>query len=138
MQHDELGLRIVSNDLVDFEENIYLKKLTVENLRDEEREVRLFLSQDFQIYGNEIGDTAAYKPENSSLLHYKGEKYSLANIWANHKFGIIFMPRAIKEPGKTPKMVFSVAIRSPKERSIRLSRFHSSCSRTEKSFATIG
>jgi len=90
MQHDELGLRIVSNDLVDFEENIYLKKLTVENLRDEEREVRLFLSQDFQIYGNEIGDTAAYKPENSSLLHYKGERYFLANIWANHKFGIDF------------------------------------------------
>jgi len=27
--NDELGLKIVSNDLVDFEENIYLKKLTV-------------------------------------------------------------------------------------------------------------
>lgn len=90
MLHEELGLKIVSNDLVDFEENIYLKKLTVENLWDEKREVRLFLSQDFQISGNEIGDTAAFKPENRSLLHYKGERYFLTNIWANHKFGIDF------------------------------------------------
>lgn len=88
--HEELGLKIVSNDLVDFEENIYLKKLTVENLWDERREVRMFLCQDFQISGNEIGDTAAFKPENNSLLHYKGERYFLTNIWANHKFGIDF------------------------------------------------
>lgn len=86
--HQDLGVRIWSHDLVDFEENLYLKKWTVENLWDEEREIRLFFTHDFQIYGNEIGDTAAYKPENRTLLHYKGERYFLVNIWANNKFGI--------------------------------------------------
>ncbi len=87
--HDELGLRITANDLVDFEENIYLKKLTVENLwDDDEREVRLFLTHPFHIYGNDIGDTAAYKPVNNCLLHYKGERYFLVNILANNKYGI--------------------------------------------------
>jgi glucoamylase len=86
--HEEFGLKIISQDLVDFEENIYLKKLIVENLQDKKREVRLMLCQDFEISGNDIGDTAAFKPENNSLLHYKGERYFLINIWANHKFGI--------------------------------------------------
>ncbi len=88
--HQELGLRIWVNDLVDFEENIFLKKIHVENLWDEEREVRLFLAHDFRIYGNAIGDTAAFKPENNTLLHYKGERYFLVNIFANNKFGIDF------------------------------------------------
>lgn len=98
--NDELGLKIVSNDLVDFEENLYLKKLTVENLRDEKREVRLFLCQDFEISGNDVGNTAAYKPENNSLLHYKGERYFLVNIWANHKFGIDFFATGSHETWK--------------------------------------
>ena len=85
---DEMGLRIVMNDMVDFEENIYLKKLTVENFWDHEREIRLFLTHPFHISGNEIGDTAAFKPENLSIIHYKGERYFLANIFANSKFGI--------------------------------------------------
>lgn len=88
MLHEGLGIRIVSNDLVDFEKNIYLKQLTVENLWDQERDIKLFLAQDFYIYGNPIGNTAAFKPENRSLLHYKAERYFLVNIWANYKFGI--------------------------------------------------
>lgn len=86
--HDEMGLRIAINDLVDFETNIYLKKLTVENLWDEEREVKLFLTHAFNIYGNEIGDTAAHMPETNCLVHYKRERYFLVNIFANGKYGI--------------------------------------------------
>lgn len=88
--NEELGLRIWINDLVDFEENIFLKKLQVENLWDNERDVKLFLAHDFRIYGNAIGDTAAFRPENNTLLHYKGERYFLVNIFANNKFGIDF------------------------------------------------
>lgn len=81
-------LRIEANDLVDFEEDIYLKKVTVHNLTDEVKEVRLFLVHDFHIYGNDIGDTAAYMPENKSLVHYKGERYFLINTFANNMFGV--------------------------------------------------
>lgn len=82
------ALRIIANDLVDFQENIYLKRLSVENLAPSEREVRLFFGQSFTIYGNEIGDTAVYRPDVKALLHYKGDRYFLINTFANKKFGV--------------------------------------------------
>jgi GH15 family glucan-1,4-alpha-glucosidase len=84
----QLNIRIMANDLVDFHENIYLKKLIVENLSDETQEIRLFLCTDFHIYGNTIGDTAAFRPEVNGILHYKGERYFLINGCANNKCGI--------------------------------------------------
>lgn len=83
-----LDIRIVVNDCVDFHEDIYVKKIIVENLSDEEREVRLFLCHDFHIYGNNIGDTAAFRPEVNGLLHYKGDRYFLINACANNKCGL--------------------------------------------------
>jgi glucoamylase len=97
--NDALALRIVVNDCVDFHENIYLKKITVHNLSDREREVRVFLAQDFHIYGNEIGDTAEFRPEESALLHYKGERYFLVNIYANGKYGLEQFATGNKETG---------------------------------------
>jgi len=84
------NLILTFNDLVDFEENIYLKKITLKNTTDKEINSRIYLGHDFHIYGNDIGDTAAYKPENQSLIHYKNERYFLINVLANHKFGIDF------------------------------------------------
>ncbi|HEX2768678.1 MAG TPA: hypothetical protein VHN12_05300, partial [Geobacteraceae bacterium] len=40
--HRELGILLACRDAVDFHENIYLREITVENMRPEEREVRLF------------------------------------------------------------------------------------------------
>lgn len=95
--HENWQLRIIINDLVDFHENIFMKKIAVFNLSNEEKEVRLFLAQDFHILGNDIGDTAAFRPEVSGLLHYKGERYFLINVFANKKFGIDFFATGNKE-----------------------------------------
>ncbi|MFQ5712708.1 MAG: glycoside hydrolase family 15 protein [Candidatus Scalinduaceae bacterium] len=84
----KLNIRIIANDLVDFHENIYVKKLSIENLSNEMQEVRIFLCHDFHIYGNDIGDTAVFRPEVNGLLHYKGERYFLINACANNKCGI--------------------------------------------------
>ncbi len=81
-------LKIQFNDIVDYEENIYLRKITLENLSGKEKDVRLFLAHDFSIFGNAIGDTAAFFPENRTLFHYKGDRYFLINIYANHMFGV--------------------------------------------------
>lgn len=86
--NESLGIRIWVNDLVDFTKNIYLKKLTVENLSDDGMEVKLFLSHHFNIFGNEVGDTAAYKPDEKSVVHYKGSRYFLINARANNQYGI--------------------------------------------------
>lgn len=98
---DSLKLKIRVNDCVDFVENIYLRNIHVENLEDREREIRLFLAHDFHICGTDIGDTAAFRPENRSLIHYKNDRYFLINILANNKFGIDFFATGNKETGSS-------------------------------------
>lgn len=95
--NEQMGLKIICNDLVDYQENIYLKKFTVENLSHKERDVRIFMCHDFHISSSDIGGTAAFRPEVNGLLHYKGEYYFLVNIFANKKFGIDYFACGNKE-----------------------------------------
>ncbi len=88
LSSEELGLKVVLNDLVDFHENVFLRKLTVEDKAGRERDVRIFFSHPFEINGNAIGDTAALRPEIQGLVHYKGDRYFLVNAFANNKAGI--------------------------------------------------
>jgi GH15 family glucan-1,4-alpha-glucosidase len=77
LYHPELGLLMTCRDAVDFHENIYLREIRVENLQSAPRRVELFFSQDMDISGNSIGDTAAYDPRSGGLVHYKGARYFL-------------------------------------------------------------
>lgn len=79
LYHRELGLILVCRDAVDFHENIYLREVEAENLFPEERDIRFFFCQDFNISGNSVGDTAAFDPETGGVVHYKGGRYILAN-----------------------------------------------------------
>ncbi|MFZ2655718.1 MAG: hypothetical protein WAX69_12375 [Victivallales bacterium] len=73
----------------------------MENLSDNPLELRIFIGQDFRISGNKIGVTAAFRPENNCLVHYKGERYFLVNIFANKKYGIDHFATGNKEvPGQ--------------------------------------
>ncbi|MEE9543439.1 MAG: glycoside hydrolase family 15 protein, partial [Thermodesulfobacteriota bacterium] len=100
LENAELGVRIVANDLVDFHENIYLKRLTIENLTDAELDLRVFFCHDYHIYGNDIGDTAAYRPETGGVLHYKDRRYFLANVMAGEKSGVERFSIGKNEHGK--------------------------------------
>ena len=75
----DLELLITCRDAVDFNENVYLREITVENMRPEKRRVELFFSQDFDISGNSVGDTATYDPQTGGIVHYKGSRYFLIN-----------------------------------------------------------
>ena len=74
-----LNLRLVSQDIVDFHENLYLRQITVENLNEDERTVRLFFAQDLHISGHEVGDSAYYEPERRAVFHYKGKRWFMSN-----------------------------------------------------------
>jgi len=84
----ELGLLFSCNDVVDFHENVFIKGVTVENLVGLKREIRLFFSNDFSIYGNNIGDTAALDPGTGGIIHYKAARYFLANGMTENSEGI--------------------------------------------------
>ncbi|MBB3108585.1 oligosaccharide amylase [Paenibacillus phyllosphaerae] len=81
--HSSLGIRLVIYDGVHQREPILLRTVEVFNEWDNEREVRLFFHQDLSIGESEVGDTAAFLPENGSLFHYKRNFYFMFNGWSD-------------------------------------------------------
>jgi oligosaccharide amylase len=81
LTNKKLGIQIHCSDTVASHENIFLRRLRVENLKDAERDIRIFLHHDFRIYENKVGDTAFYDPENLALVHYKKHRYFLINTF---------------------------------------------------------
>lgn len=79
LYNEELDLLVSAQDAVDFHEDIYVREIQIENLRPKPREIRIFLSHDFSIYGNDVGDTAAYDPQTGGVVHYKAARYFLLN-----------------------------------------------------------
>ncbi|MEO6656246.1 MAG: glycoside hydrolase family 15 protein [Pyrinomonadaceae bacterium] len=77
--NEKLGVKLVCNDTVTSHDNIFLRRVLIENLRDSKRDIRIFLHHDFRIYENKVGDTAFYDPENFALVHYKKHRYFLIN-----------------------------------------------------------
>lgn len=77
LTNETLGLRLRCYDAVDADANVYLRKITVRNLREEPRQLKLFLHHDFALYGNGIGDTAMYEPHSRSVIHYKAKRFVL-------------------------------------------------------------
>jgi glucoamylase len=78
-QNEQLGLRLHCYDAVDPEANVYLRRISVRNLREDARDIKLFLHHDLSVYGNGVGDTAMFDPESRSIIHYKGRRYFLIN-----------------------------------------------------------
>jgi GH15 family glucan-1,4-alpha-glucosidase len=58
LQNETLGLALRCQDAVDFQLNVYIKQIEVIDVAGRPRDVRLFFSHDFHLYGHEIGDTA--------------------------------------------------------------------------------
>jgi GH15 family glucan-1,4-alpha-glucosidase len=79
IKNSELGVEMEINDAVHNFMDIFLRKVTLKNITDTTKEVRLFFTQDFHIYGYEAGDTALYEPTLHSLIHYKRKRYFLIN-----------------------------------------------------------
>ncbi len=78
-RHERLGLELQLNDGIHQRESIYLKRVVVRNLREYERDVRVFFHHDLMIDGNEVGDTAAFYPSNRTVFHYKRSSYFMFN-----------------------------------------------------------
>jgi glucoamylase len=86
--HKEFQIKLECADCVDFYENVYLRHITVSNLSNQRRDVRLFLSHDFNLYGTKVGDTAFYDPGTKSVIHYKARRYLLVNCCDPNHCGV--------------------------------------------------
>ena len=79
-EHAGLGLTLLFEDVVYNEKNIVIRKVRVQNKRNEERTVKLFFCHEFQIYESFRGDTAYFDPISHTIIHYKGRRVFLINL----------------------------------------------------------
>ena len=81
--HWGLGLKLVCRDCVDFDRDVYVRKVEVENLLPPSpapRDLRLFWHHDFNLNESSEGNTAYYAPKLKAMIHYKGKTWMLANV----------------------------------------------------------
>ncbi len=78
--NSEEGLRLEFRDAVECREDIFLREIEVKNQRDRVRTVILFFHQTLSLSGSEVGDTCFYHPEQDAVIHYKRNRYVLAQV----------------------------------------------------------
>ncbi len=101
LKNKALGLELRCSDAVDLDLDVYIKKIEVTNLHRKKRQVRLFFSHDFHLYGNDIGDTAYFHPRTRSIIHYKTNRYFLINCGKAEKWGVDYYACGDREvPGR--------------------------------------
>ncbi|HEX3568374.1 MAG TPA: glycoside hydrolase family 15 protein [Candidatus Saccharimonadales bacterium] len=72
MQSDRFQVELLFNDFVDSDFNAFCRRITVNNLSDQYKNVRIFMHQVFQISRAGRADTALFVPEENYILDYKG------------------------------------------------------------------
>jgi GH15 family glucan-1,4-alpha-glucosidase len=82
-----LGLDMTLSDTVDFDRDLFLRRVVLRNERDAVRRVRLYMHFDPHLWGNAIGDTIFYDPEINGLIAYKGMRYVLMNGSVDDAYG---------------------------------------------------
>lgn len=88
LKNEALALELRCSDVVDLDLNVYVKKIEVTNIRADDRQVRLFFSHEFYLYGNDIGGTAYFDPRSCSIIHYKIHRYFLISCQAQEHWGV--------------------------------------------------
>ena len=71
----KIGVVLEFDDAVDAHMNAFLRNIHVVNMREYEREIRLFTHQAFAIGDSKSNtDTAQYLPDSDAILHYRGRR----------------------------------------------------------------
>lgn len=74
-KNESLGILLEFEDAVNTSVSAFMRRITVTNLRDEKRDIRLFMHQAFAIGdGRSNTDTAQYLPDSDAVLHYRGRR----------------------------------------------------------------
>jgi len=92
-----LGLEMTINDTVDFDRNLFLRRVELRNGKAAARSVKLYIHFDPHLSGNAIGDTIFFDPEVNGLVAYKGHRYVLMNGMVDDHFGFASFAIGTKE-----------------------------------------
>ena len=72
MKSEILATTLHFQDFIHPDHNALIRRVTITNEADQEREIRLFMHQVFQISRAGRGDTAMFVPDDNYILDYKG------------------------------------------------------------------
>lgn len=75
--HPELKVELVFKDIVYNERPIFVRRISVANKADRNREIKLYFAHQFEIYKSHGSDTAYFDPRAHALIHYKGRRVFL-------------------------------------------------------------
>lgn len=74
-KNESLGILLEFDDVVDAHMSAFMRNIHIVNLRNNDREIRLFMHQAFVIGDARSNtDTAQYLPDSHSILHYRGRR----------------------------------------------------------------
>ena len=79
-RNEFLGVQLNLSDVVYNEKDIFIREITVLNLVDRKRELKVFFGQQFRISESRRGDTGYYDPRCRAIIHYKGNRAFLINL----------------------------------------------------------
>lgn len=94
--HRHLPLALRCNDVVDYEQNILVRRVRVQNCSSRPLSVRLFFHADLNALENEIGDTVFFDPKNACLVHYKGPRYFFMSCASETALGVTMFATGTK------------------------------------------
>lgn len=76
-----IGISLTLTDVVYNEKNIFIRNISIENLFDVKREVKLFFCHEFNLGESTRADTAYFDPRSRTVIHYKGRRSVLINAF---------------------------------------------------------
>ncbi|MFT4532045.1 MAG: glucoamylase [Candidatus Saccharimonadales bacterium] len=95
--NSELGVALLFEDFVVASADIFARKVTIRNMSENDREIRMFFHQVVEISAQGRADTALYEPDNHYILDYKGRVSLL--IYAEDDEGKPFDQHAVGNTG---------------------------------------
>lgn len=96
-ENPEFKVRLTINDGVHFSNDLFMRKIAINNHSSQKGPARLFFTHDFHIYGDSSGDTVMYEPSSQSIIHFKRQRYFLINGESQNHQGIDQYATGIKE-----------------------------------------
>ncbi len=76
-RHPRLQVELTFTDIVYNEQPVFVRRVTIANMADRKREIKLYFGHQFEIYKSHGSDTAYFDPISHSIIHYKGHRVFL-------------------------------------------------------------
>ncbi|HYC82984.1 MAG TPA: glycoside hydrolase family 15 protein [Candidatus Paceibacterota bacterium] len=78
-ENDSLRVKLVFTDACYNEKNIFLRKVVIKNLAENERPLKIFFTHQFELAESHTAHTAYYDTEAKAVVHYRNHRAFLAN-----------------------------------------------------------